>query len=782
MRNGISYFKSEGILDNEVAALKTRIQDYKPNIVFGLGSDVLTHLFGYRGVLKWRGHTLWSEELGCKVLISFDPFHAYTQTQVEKKQKPGQYQTLLQCDVGRALEESQFSQLQHAEPELIIAPSFHHCKAELERMLREAKIISYDIEVFQPYNGRLMDCIGLCDNTNTALCVPFYCQNPENKIQRYWKNDSEYHQIWTLVKQILESQIPKVAQNSQFDTTMLLKYYGISANNVVWDTMLVAHNLYCDLPKDLGTLISLYTRLPYHKYMIHEKGDRARWLYNAADAVANLHVMQGQIKEIFEINGKSIPELPVTGEIPAELFDLGVSNHYFRITNPGIDSCVKMHIAGVHIDMELREKVLDVEGTYIFQLLEALNKAIPYRFHKDKKKFENFGPTSPKQKNKLLYDFLQCPIQRKNKKLSSGKDALAALLQVEHREYVRTLIKCFMEVKAADARLLKFKIEPDGEYIRTQYDLAGTDTGRLASKESDVMKAGNNLQNIAVGPQRQMIIPEKGEKLAHVDLYAAEAYLNALDSGEMGMLRMISGVDEERVVYLDHILKGEKIRVMDCETAKKYKIHNWMSNWTHERYPAECEAANYTYKKAKQTIHGLNYNVLPPKMAMESGLPSAVTQCQYNMYHTKFPGIQDRMKRINEQIRRTKSMVSALGRRRVFMQPVCKDLFNSAYAWPSQSTIGELDIIAQNYINLIGDLHELGFNVPFMRTILNTHDGLAIRYKENEEALVIPYIVRAFNTPLTLNGVTIRIPVSIGWGDTFNDNEDELVYFYPLDL
>lgn len=776
---GIQYFKEAGIFESEISRLRAVIQENKPNIILCLGADVLRDLMGFNDVNKWRGHVVWNDELNCKMIATYEPFHAYGQKRVRKEQKPGQYWTLLEADVRKCVAESHSRELSHAEPELIVAPSYMTARAELERMIAEAKIISYDIEVLKPYEGRLMDCIGLCDSTERAICIPFYIPNEQNAVVRYFKHEAEHLHIMLLIKKLMESNIPKIAQNSQFDTTMLEKYYGIKTHNLVWDTMVAMHDLYCDLPKDLGTLISLFTNLPYHKYMIHEAGSASRWTYNAADAVANLHVMQGQMADFYEYEGRPVPEFPQNGEIPHDFFTLEAARHYYKVPNATIPTCVHMHIAGVKVDMELRSRVIALETGVKCQLEEALNYAITQPMHKNKKSKINFNPLSSQQKSMLFYGCLGCKEQRNNGKATTDKHALKKFSN-DKRHYVATLAKACLEAKAADARLLKFKVEPDSGYIRTQYDVTGTDTGRLASKESDVMPAGTNLQNIAPGPQRQMFIPEEGEEFALVDLYAAEAYLNALDAGEMDMLRMISGMDDPNTSNI--YLNGMPIRVMSEDDAKKYKIHNWMQNVTRQNFEDECDAADYTYKKAKQTIHALNYNVMPDKMRLESGLPDHVCQWQYAMYHHKFPGIKMRMQRINQQIRRNRYLISPMGRRRFFIQDISSELFNIAYAWPSQSCIGEITEVAQNFLHHVSDLHALGRDVPFCRPVLNTHDGLAIRIKKDTRDKVIEQIVRAFHIPLTINGITIVIPVSIAFGPNFNDKGKEFVYFYPLDI
>lgn len=788
MKNGIGHFKETGRLEEDLSLLKAKIQTYKPNLIFGLGSDVLYWLAGKSPILKWRGHAIWSDELGCKIMCTFDPYAAHTQKRLPKEQKPGQYETLMHADISKAAQEMKTPAMLHEDPELVVAPSYEQAMDIMGDMLNGSQVISYDVEVFKPYEGRLLDCIGLADNINSGLCIPFYLQNDDNSILRYFKDEEEYTRVWARIRELMASNIPKVAQNSSFDTTMLEYYYNCPVNNLVWDTMVFQHCLYCDLPKDLGTLISLYTNLPYHKFMIHDSGSVNRWQYNAADAVANLCVMQGQIREVFEIEEQQPPALQPNQGIPSEVLDFPVVQHYYKVCNPAIHSCNQMHMAGVKVDMNLRDQVIALETGYMEQLQDAIDLALPIRFHTNKRAVHNFNPKSPTQKAMLFYDVFKCKMVKNRGKVTTDKNAVKKFKEDE-RDYVSTMAEACLEVKAADARLLKFKVEPDEGRLRTKYDVTGTDTGRLASGENretsaegkviknPVIPAETNLQNVEKGPQRQMFIPDEADQeFAMVDLYAAEAYLNALDAGELDMLKMISGLEETDVKH------EYGVRIMDSKTAEKYKIHNWMQDQTAAAWEAECEKHNYTYKLAKQTIHGLNYNVQPPKMTLESGLPISVTSWQYSMYHTKFPGIKARMARINNQLKRMGFMCSPLGRRRFFFMDYGVELQNIAYAWPSQSTIGEVTICAQNYLHYISDMHEAGFGVPYCRPALNTHDGLAIKMKKGTRQEVIPYILNAFRIPMELHNITIIIPVSIGWGNNFNENKGEEVYFYPLDL
>lgn len=235
------------------------------------------------------------------------------------------------------------------------------------------------------------------------------------------------------------------------------------------------------------------------------------------------------------------------------------------------------------------------------------------------------------------------------------------------------------------------------------------------------------------------------------DLWAAEAYLTALDAGEAELLSMLN---------------------------KGIKIHNWMWEETKKVFPAQLpdspdSGEGYNYKGAKQTVHALNYNINPPKMAQESGLPLPICEWQYQMYHSKFPGIKLRMARIERTLKMKRYSESLLGRRKYWHIAVNQHILNKAYAWPSQSFIGEVTNIVLGKIYWWGQHH-----APWMIPRINTHDGIATDCLERDRAEVREAVARCYNFPVTKNGITIRIPVEMCWGYNFNEAFDkEIIRF-----
>ncbi|MDB4261301.1 DNA polymerase [bacterium] len=788
-KGGLEIFQASGQLKRSVSELKDRIAKYKPNVVLCLGAEVLQHLMGQRGIADWRGHAMQLPFCSTKAIFTYDPVTAHSQRFVSNQSYPGQYQTLMKFDISSAVKHSKFPELGHYEMNLTICTEYGKTVAILQDMLENSKILSFDIEVIKPYTGRLMDCMSIADERNINLCLPFWRStsgNPEGGgggLERVFKNDHEFIHILSLVKKLLESNIPKVAQNSQYDITTLEVHYDMKIPNIIWDTMIAANGLFCELPKDLGTLLSLYTNLPYHKHMIHSGSIFDRWKYSAADAGANLHVMAGQRKEMADLDGLCGP---CEGSFEDCLFckkpeSSEIYKHYVGTTNPLIRNCVDIHEEGVRIDPNLRAYSTDLEHEYQRELLQALHSVIPVKLS-PKKDIYNLNPKSPQQLNKLFYDLFGCKAARRNGKRSMDDESRKRIMDRDKRPSVVTLCKAVDSYIYSDASLLKFKVPPEvrangNQYLRTKYEPAGTDTGRLASKASDVVGAGSNLQNVEKGPQREMFIPEDGEEFMHIDLYAAEAFLNFLDAGELDGLRMISGLlPEQEGKYPYGMVEG--CRVMTTDVSDGLKIHNWLGDEIRKYYAEEAEKAGLKYKHAKQMIHAMNYNVQPSMMSKESGLPLSICQWVFKMYHTKFPGIQGRMKRIQNKLKLDQSLSTALLRRRYFFAEINDKLYNVAYAWPNQSTIGEVTNRAMNNLREWGDGNHGAICLP----VMNNHDGLLCRVKKGTREECIKKALRAFNQKLVLNGTTIRIPVSIGFGPNFNDNLGEKVYFYNVEV
>jgi DNA polymerase I-like protein with 3'-5' exonuclease and polymerase domains len=474
--------------------------------------------------------------------------------------------------------------------------------------------------------------------------------------------------------------------------------------------------------------------------MIHSSSNLDRWLYNAQDAVATLHVKRGLLLEDKELQN--------------------ILPHYYLVTNPAIRVLVEMQKVGVKVNLEYIKEAIKHEHALAEEILYALDQVFPIKFGTDKKFIHKFNPGSSDQKQTLFYDLFGIRKKYNKGAVTTNKAFLTNLKETHSNPRVAFLAEVCEKYSLAASTGSQLSMPLYNGRMHTSYTLGGvsenedgddlgTDTGRLASKRSyfyvkDNVKgkwvqAGANLQNRKKGHQRRILTAEEGEEFCMVDLWAAEAYLVALDAQEEKLLAMLD--------------RGEK-------------CHNWLEQVTKAKFPDECDAAHYTYKDAKQGIHSMNYDAQPGIIANSSRLPGYVAEWQYNFYHGEFPGIKRRMLRVKDTIQRTKSITSFLGRKILFIQSWGDELLKRAYAWRSQSTIGEMAIIAMTKLNYVGKHFE-----PFMFPCLNTHDGLATRVKLGNRDAVTARMADAFNIPISYLGKIIRIPVEVSWGPNFNDVE-----------
>lgn len=724
-------------MENSVAELKERIRNAKPNLVILLGASPLKHFLGYRSVSDWRGHVVWSDDLDCKLFTTFHPTVCIRQRYAAKKKLdedsyefPGQYDALFFSDLTKAKHNAQSRELNFPKVETITNPTFEQVKQEIEWLHQNARILSYDIETM---GTSLCDCISLASSTTRTISVPFYYIG-KDCIYPYWKN-GELPEVFKMVKDLLESDIPKVAQNSKYDTVFLAKNYGIQVRNLVWDTLVAAHNIYCELPKDLGTLISIYTNLPYHKHMMKED----RWLYNALDSSSTLAVMEGQLEEF-----KSY----------------GTINHYKNITNFAIRPLVAMQLEGIKVDLGVRNLAIRRESAVMEDILSALDHVFPNPVSNTTAKFRGlkpkgkqkivdplghkFNPSSVPDKMWLFYDKFNLRKKFNKGQPTTNDDALEVWME-DKRSYVSLIAEGILRFQKAKAMRSRMEVPLDNGRMHSNFDVVGTVTGRLASKET-FWGSGTNLQNLKVGVQRQMLIPDEGEEFALVDLWAAEAFTTAVEAKEDKLIQLLKS---------------------------GYKIHTWLYDNVYKKWPEACKKlgfdnAKYAYKYFKQCIHLMNYGGGADKMSKESGLPIEVCDWIFKFYHSAFPNIKVRQVNIQESLKKNRQLTSLLGRTRVFFAPYSDDLLNEGYAWPSQSCIGEITVIAMSklyYSGLIADHIGMAWTFPAM----NTHDGIAIRCRKGNREAIKKIVKDNFHIPIGKDQYKLTVPVEIGFGPNFND-------------
>lgn len=174
------------------------------------------------------------------------------------------------ADIIKAGREAQYPELIRPERYVTINPSLYDIFAW--KAIVEASpppLLAVDIET----QWKMIKCIGFARSRSEALVIPFLDGGKPG--HNYWTTFEEERTAWLAVKEILESDTPKLFQNGMYDLQYIFKM-GIKPQNVKHDTMLLHHSLFPEMRKGLGFLGSIYTNEAAWKLMGRPKADTVK--------------------------------------------------------------------------------------------------------------------------------------------------------------------------------------------------------------------------------------------------------------------------------------------------------------------------------------------------------------------------------------------------------------------------------------------------------------------------------------------------------------------------
>jgi DNA polymerase len=229
---------------SELDRLGGEIEETRPKLVIACGNTPCWALLGRTGVTKLRGTIFHSERYNVPVLPTFHPAAIL---------REWSNRTISVTDYIKA---RRFVTEGFSVPrrELWLAPTIQEVKSFFARYIYAVRpaILSVDIETF----GGTITCIGFSPSPLRAITIPFY--DPAQPDRNYWPTKELEREAWMLVKEVLESDIPKLGQNFLYDLQYLWRA-GVRVKNATHDTMIRHHSLYPEMPKSLGFLASIYT-------------------------------------------------------------------------------------------------------------------------------------------------------------------------------------------------------------------------------------------------------------------------------------------------------------------------------------------------------------------------------------------------------------------------------------------------------------------------------------------------------------------------------------------
>ena len=564
------------VVPSFASLLINEIKTLKPNLVIPLGELGFQFLTGLEGIRKFRGSILAASSIHqfdhlVKVLpiLGPDPYlnqdyklKYITQIDFNKIPKwvgnqpiPDDTYRIWVCRNSTALRN-------------YIDRHYPVCK---KKTIEQGGFLVFDIETYM----NIPTCISFCFDGFESCCIPILDSSIDFDNRAL---------MLSQIAELLNSEIPKVNQNIKYDWKTLERF-GFLVRNVVGDTLLSASTLYCEFPKNLGFLTSIYTDLPYFKdegrqYDPSKHKKEQFYLYNAKDSLATHQIYSKQVPEIKE---------------------QGTQFVYDRLVQL-IPIYKRMEDRGLRRDEATRDKLhakyQSLFSTHKFMLRKLANN-------------DSLNPLSSVQMNKLVFDELGYTKIRGVK--GSDEDSLNMLMafgrcpkvkEENAKQILQEIILCRKIHKVLE--ILDLDVYPDGRF-RCEFNLAGTETGRTsASKTTDYFlklhqgpkalelkttNLGHSLQTIGKhgfrinGEEygtdvRAMFVASVGHSFVEIDLSGAEARVDRVLSGNFDM-----GVFDNPGI---HKLTG-----------------SWLFNCT----PADLKKNTLEYQLAKMARHAAERNV-----------------------------------------------------------------------------------------------------------------------------------------------------------------------------
>lgn len=725
-KNDFNYFlkpKPRPELLLGIMQLKRDLEEIKPNVVLALGTQPLRFLTNKVGIDKWRGSILEANLVkGLKVIGTYHPAYIL---------RIWDYKAVADFDLQKLAREAATNEIRRPARELVLDPS-REDSIGLASSLLNAEWLSVDIECTQTQSGWRLACVGFADSASRAVVWP--CNEP-------WQR--------SIIKQLCESGVKKVFQNGTFDITVLMENgINVPYETFKYDTMLGFHSIYTEcasgsdeasamegkkkqaaLAKGLAFQVSIYTDQPFYKddgKLWQETNDLEMFYrYNALDCVCTYEIMEKQRKDLQEMGVECVLE------------------HEMSLVEP----LHKMMQRGVRIDMELRESLKVDFEKQIANLQAFLEKAV--------------GPVnvkSSKQMVELLYDKLKLPMKynKHSGNPTADKDAIIELAEKHDHPILKTIL-AIRQRRDFVERYLEAVVDADGR-MRCNYDITGTRTGRLSSRQS-IYGSGTNLQNIpSRRPEgeaiRRMFLADEGKVLIGRDYKQAEAWIVAYLSRSDTLIELFN--DPSRDVHYENAARIFNLPVSEVSTEQRYL--------------------------AKKVIHASNYGMGENRLvqvvnedAPYTGVRITLREAKVLMqkYFMLFPEIKETFwKYVQNELRYSRVLATPLGRKRMFFGRWDDKLLRDAYAFIPQSTVGDLGCKA--VANCYWQIEKV---VPGAELMLQVHDAVYMQCYEKDAAMVAEMMEEAMRIPLTLNGQTFTIPsdckIGYNWGGRPKQNPEQ---------
>lgn len=762
-------FNCEGI-DTYKELLLEEMKKLKPRVCLAVGELALNFLTGEYGVGQFAGSVLplkpeIAMKTGLYTTLVVPILHPRDLNKQYKMRFPTRF------FIGRAIKYLSNRYVDPAKKYVTwVAKRQGDLRDYLNRQVHKAKYYTSDIETFRGF----ITCAGFCFDGKEAVSVPLLDEKIPIK---------ERAAMFRMVLRVWESKLPLIGQNFAYDD-WVNSYFGIQMGNIYDDTMLLAHSMYPELPKNLGFLTSIYTEMPYFKDegkefdpSLHHSDQL--YLYNAKDCISDYVVYEAQVED-----AKTTESWP------------GYSVYDFHREKvwPMFHIYKDMDHTGMRVDKVQRQVLFTKYATYLEEYKKSIETAIgqPYNYN------------SPQQASEILYEMLCLPKQyamrkkpdgTKHKTLSADEKAIDELV-LNHIPYQKNWTD--QQVKDATSLLqlmgLTRKIHkaleflatlehPDGR-MRSHVKIIGTKSGRTSGEGTvdflwemvkkdgkwipdqtelgldfkTVPKHGERLPNgqLFLDDLTSIFVPDDGFVLLEGDKSQAEARVVCVLADDYDQLELFDSSDI-------HLVTTSWIVGVPLEKLQEFAKNKELFLFNGKEWQVK-EARQAMGKPAR---HGGNFDMGEGEISHQYHIPSSFAKLIIDKFHNNAPNIRNVFHAgVRKAIDLDRCLVAPSGRRRDFFDRITNQLYKAAFSFIPQATVSD-----HVKFDMLRPMHEL-LRPKGVQFINERHDSLLTSCPRSMVNEVAEAYLKYGATPIDFSNCTFKrnrplvIPTDLQWSDT----------------
>ncbi len=422
---------------------------------------------------------------------------------------------------------------------------------------------------------------------------------------------------------------------------------------------------------------------------------------------------------------------------------------------------LEMGLRGVRIDLARKKEVVDE----LFDKLEILERNLE-RIVLEGVGMRSFNWRSTPDRTELFYERLQIPAIRRHGRPTVDRAAREKLASYTVAKPIVAHMNAMADI-AEKIKKLNSKLDSDGR-IRTTYNIAGTNSGRLSSS-AFIEGTGGNLQNVEES-LRSIFVADPEMKWCKVDAKQIQSRI----VGAIQWKLFKNGT------YLDACESSD----LHTEVAKMvWPNLGWTGNPKADKKLCDNQQApfyrHYTHRDlCKKIGHATNFKGMPKTIAEQTGVPIELVIAFQPPYRRAYPGHDEWHQWVARQLQTVGYIIGITGRKRWFLdRRTEEDTIRGAVSYDPQNS--EAFIVNNGLLNI--------WHAQLATPMMHEHDGLVFQYPQSLEDEIIPQLLTQLEVPIDIgHGRQLIVPyeAKCGWNRGNYDarsNPDGLRDYQPGD-